>query len=109
MEESLDKIRAIIDDPEKAEAVIAVIREMKLLEKRQQHERQAAGIAAAKERGVRFGRPLIEIPESFPAIYELHKSKVINSTTASELLHVNRRTYRSMRARYEQKLAEQGK
>ena len=30
--------------------------------------RQAEGIAAAKERGVRFGRPAVPIPENFPCV-----------------------------------------
>ena len=30
--------------------------------------RQAEGIAAAKQRGVRFGRPCVKVPENFPAI-----------------------------------------
>ena len=30
--------------------------------------RQAEGIAAAKERGVRFGRPAVPIPENFPFV-----------------------------------------
>ena len=31
-------------------------------------QRQAEGIAAAKKRGVRFGRPNVQPPEDFPAI-----------------------------------------
>ena len=31
-------------------------------------QRQAEGIAAAKERGVRFGRPAVPAPENFPRI-----------------------------------------
>ena len=31
-------------------------------------QRQAEGIAAAKERGVQFGRPVLPAPEDFPAI-----------------------------------------
>ncbi len=107
MEEGLDRIREIIGDPEKSEAVIAIIGEMKLQEKQRQRDRQAAGIAAAQKRGVQFGRPKLEIPEAFPAIYALHKSKKISSETASQLLHISRKTYRSMKIRYEQELAEQ--
>ena len=33
-------------------------------------QRQAEGIAAAKARGVKFGRPQIELPENFPEISE---------------------------------------
>lgn len=31
-------------------------------------QRQAEGIAAAKERGIQFGRPVVPAPEDFPAI-----------------------------------------
>lgn len=34
-------------------------------------QRQAEGIRAAKERGVRFGRPNLELPEEFPEIMKL--------------------------------------
>lgn len=33
-------------------------------------QRQAEGIAAAKARGVKFGRPMIPLPDNF---YEVHK------------------------------------
>lgn len=32
-------------------------------------QRQAEGIAAAKARGVRFGRPPLPLPENFPEVY----------------------------------------
>ena len=32
-------------------------------------QRQAEGIAAAKARGVRFGKPLIPVPDNFPELY----------------------------------------
>ena len=38
-------------------------------------QRQKEGIAAAKRRGVRFGRPPIETPDNFNENYELWKSK----------------------------------
>jgi DNA invertase Pin-like site-specific DNA recombinase len=31
-------------------------------------KRQAEGIAAAKAKGVRFGRPAIKLPDNFPAL-----------------------------------------
>ena len=32
-------------------------------------QRQAEGIAAAKARGIRFGKPMIPIPPDFPELY----------------------------------------
>lgn len=48
-------------------------------------QRQAEGIAAAKLRGVRFGRPPAKIPESFPQIYKKWKAGEITSSKAREL------------------------
>lgn len=47
-------------------------------------QRQAEGIAAAKARGVRFGRPVIETPEDFPQIVRLWERKEITFTEALE-------------------------
>ena len=44
-------------------------------------ERQAEGIAAAKKRGVRFGRPPKPIPENF---YEMHKAWRAKEITLNE-------------------------
>lgn len=48
-------------------------------------QRQAEGIAAAKLRGVRFGRPAHPIPDNFPAIYHDWRSKEITGPKAIEL------------------------
>lgn len=39
------------------------------------HKRQAEGIAAAKARGVRFGRPKAYIPEEFPKMVSMWEDK----------------------------------
>ena len=48
------------------------------------HQRQAEGIAAAKRRGVRFGRPPITVPDNFEENYRLWKDKKISAEQASE-------------------------
>lgn len=45
--------------------------------------RQAEGIAAAKEKGVRFGRPLKQLPENFMEIREKWKCKEISLRKAA--------------------------
>ena len=48
-------------------------------------QRQAEGIAAAKARGVRFGRPPSPLPENFPSIYQQWVSgKITGSAAAKE-------------------------
>ena len=47
-------------------------------------QRQKEGIAAAKRRGVRFGRPPIETPDNFEENYELWKNKKLPAKKAAE-------------------------
>ena len=47
------------------------------------HQRQAEGIAAAKAKGVRFGRPPQPLPENFPSVYQRWKAGAITGTAAA--------------------------
>lgn len=47
-------------------------------------QRQAEGIAAAKQKGVRFGRPPIPLPENFYTIHKAWRSKKITLQEAAE-------------------------
>ena len=57
------------------------------------HERASAGIAAAKARGVRFGRKPIEKPAEFETIRELWESGEISASAAARRLGVSRPTF----------------
>ena len=48
-------------------------------------QRQAEGIAAAKARGVRFGRPPKPLPENFHGLYQQWKNGKITGTAAAKL------------------------
>ena len=56
-------------------------------------QRQAEGIAAAKARGVKFGRPTIDRPENYPDVRDAWQSKKISARTAGKLLGVNHQTF----------------
>ena len=47
-------------------------------------QRQAEGIAAAKARGIRFGRPPKPLPENFHSVYQWWKAKKITGTAAAK-------------------------
>lgn len=47
-------------------------------------QRQAEGIAAAKARGIRFGRPPKPLPENFHSVYQRWKAKKITGTAAAK-------------------------
>ena len=56
-------------------------------------QRQAEGIAAAKGRGVRFGRERIPMPESFVALAEAWRSGRITAVQAGKELGISRSTF----------------
>ena len=56
-------------------------------------QRQAEGIAAAKARGVRFGRPCKALPEDFEEIRERWARGELSARAAGEKLQVTHRTF----------------
>ncbi len=56
-------------------------------------QRQKEGIAAARERNVKFGRPEYVIPSEFPDIYNDWKENKISASKAAKLLGVSRATF----------------
>jgi DNA invertase Pin-like site-specific DNA recombinase len=69
-------------------------------------QRQAEGIAAAKARGVRFGRPALELPENFPQVYRAWRAKEISLKQAAREAGMAESTFYGKARKWE---AEQGK
>lgn len=57
-------------------------------------QRQAEGIATAKARGVKFGRPPKPLPENFHAVYQRWKNGKITGTRAAEECNMPITTFR---------------
>jgi len=57
------------------------------------HQRQAEGIAAAKERGVQFGRPPMDRPVEFFALKEQWQAEKISAREAARQLKITHRTF----------------
>ena len=81
-----------------SELVLAVADESRREERRQ---RQAEGIAAAKARGVRFGRPPRPLPENYHSAYQRWKSGVITGTAAAKECGMPLSTFRYRAEIYE--------
>ena len=64
-------------------------------------QRQAEGIAAAKARGVRFGRPPKPLPENFHHLYQQWKNGKITGTAAAKLCGMPLSTFRYRAEIYE--------
>ena len=76
-----------------ADVVLQVLSFVAQNERETMRQRQAEGIRMAKLRGVKFGRPLKDIPDDFQEIVELYKQGKITSTTACELSGLTRGTF----------------
>ena len=64
-------------------------------------QRQAEGIAAAKARGVRFGRPPKLLPENFHSAYQRWKARKITGTAAAKECGMPLSTFRYRAEIYE--------
>lgn len=64
-------------------------------------QRQAEGIAAAKAKGVRFGRPPRPLPENFHQVYQLWKNKKITGLAAAKACEMPMSTFRYRAEIYE--------
>ena len=55
--------------------------------------RQAEGIASAKSRGVKFGRPTSELPKDFIRCYELYKQGLIKVKDVMSMCNIAKSTF----------------
>lgn len=64
-------------------------------------QRQAEGIAAAKARGVRFGRPPLPLPEKFQEVYRAWRGKQITLKQAAQACQMPEGTFYAKAVRVE--------
>ena len=64
-------------------------------------QRQAEGIAAAKAKGIRFGRPPQPLPHNFHTVYQQWKQGEITGTMAAKECHMPLSTFRYKAEIYE--------
>ena len=65
-------------------------------------QRQAEGIAAAKARGVRFGRPAKPLPKNYDDVYRCWKEGLITGTDAARICGMPPARFRYQAQRYQQ-------
>ena len=76
-----------------ADIVLQLLSYVAQTERESIRRRQAEGIAAAKERGVQFGRERIELPDDFPDFARLWQEGGISSRRAAAELGINYKTF----------------
>ena len=65
-------------------------------ERKNTKQRQAEGIKAAKDKGVKFGRPSVELPDNWNAVIREWKASKITAKQAMDLTGVKRTTFYKM-------------
>ena len=76
-----------------ADLVLQILSYVAQSERENIHQRQMEGIAAAKLRGVRFGRPRKLIPENFSDVKKRWETGIISSRQAARELHIAQDTF----------------
>ena len=76
-----------------ADLVLQILSYVAQTERENIHQRQMEGIAAARLRGVQFGRPRKPVPELFWQLKEEWKDKKITSREAARQLSISQDTF----------------
>jgi DNA invertase Pin-like site-specific DNA recombinase len=76
-----------------ADLVLQILSYVAQTEREYIRRRQAEGIAGAKARGVRFGRPPRRRPEIFPHLYKAWKNNELSARSAARQLKITHRTF----------------
>lgn len=76
-----------------SDLVLALLSYVAENERQNIHQRQAEGIAAAKARGVKFGRPIKPLPDNFYEIYKAWKNKKITQREAAKACNLAESTF----------------
>ena len=76
-----------------ADIVLQLLSYVAQTERENIRQRQAEGIAAAKLRGVHFGRPAIPIPETFYEVWEPWREGKLSARGAARLLSISHNTF----------------
>lgn len=76
-----------------ADIVLQLLSYVAQTEREFNKQRQAEGIAAAKLRGVKFGRRKLERPDKYPEIKAAWKNKMLTAQQSADFLGISRTTF----------------
>lgn len=77
-----------------SDLILALLSYVAETEYRTIHQRQAEGIAAARARGVKLGRPPRPLPDNFHNVYQKWKAGKISTEEAARLVNMPTSTFR---------------
>ena len=83
-----------------ADLVLQILSYVAQIERENIHQRQAEGIKAAKEKGIKFGRPQRQPPHEFEQVYQKWGKGVIGKREAVKQLNASHSVFNSWAERY---------
>ena len=87
-----------------ADIVLQLLSYVAQTERENIRQRQAEGIAAAKARGVRFGRPSLPLPDNFRQVHSDWRNKKMTLQQAAEACAMPKGTFYAKAVRFEKTL-----
>lgn len=84
-----------------ADLVLQILSYVAEKERENIKKRQAQGIEVAKASGKRFGRPRVELPEAFPAVYNQWRAGELTAKAAMQALDLKPNTFYNFVKQYE--------
>lgn len=70
-------------------------------ERLKNHQRQSEGIASARERGVVFGRPVINMPDNYEEVMKLVDAGELRAVEAMKKLGIKKTTFYKLKKMYQ--------
>lgn len=86
--------------------LIEVISSIAEEERVKNHQRQEEGIAAAKAKGVKFGRPSLTLPDNYQSVMRQVAEGKLKSSEAMEMLNLKRTSYFKLKKQYAEGVGE---
>jgi len=76
-----------------ADIVLQILSYVAQVERENTHQRQMEGIREAKKRGVKFGRPKMEVPDNFSEVKKMWERGEVSLRNGAKLLGTNHTTF----------------
>ena len=89
-----------------ADLVLQILSYVAETERIYNRQRQTEGIAAAKAKGIRFGRPAKEKPDIFPDLFKAWKRSEVSARAAARELGITHRTFGLWAQEYSETITE---
>lgn len=100
-EELLKRLTEVMGDDKLARKAYGVFESEMEKEKERRHKVQMVGIKRARENGVSLGRPVKQLPEYFPKIFERFQRGEISAAQAADLCGMGMSTFYRKAKHYE--------